>query len=259
MSVADMEARAMQVLDLPYYLITTQTITRQQDLAIQQILAQLAAALHKMAFDFRVLQSPPFGEWAEPFAKKQVGSSAMPFKRNPINMENVNSLARYVAGLVSPAWDNASQAILERSLDDSANRRLFQPEAFLATDEMLKRMNRIFKDMVIDYKAIAENLAKYGPFAGTERVLMALVTAGVSRDDAHEWLRENSLQAWQTMRETGENPLVELVQNDARIGAKMPASAIPHLLSAHDHIGTAKTRALQLAQQIRQITTPANS
>jgi adenylosuccinate lyase len=81
-----------------------------------------------------------------------------------------------------------------------------------------------------------------------------LVKAGVSRDDAHEWLRDNSLQAWQAMRETGENPLVELIQGDERIVAKMPASSIPQLLSAHDHTGTAQTRALQLAQQIRQLT-----
>ncbi|MCA9974660.1 MAG: adenylosuccinate lyase, partial [Anaerolineales bacterium] len=113
-----MEASAMRYLDLPYFPIATQTYTRQQDLRVQQVLARIAASLHKFALDFRVLQSPPFGEWAEPFAQKQVGSSAMPFKRNPINTENICSLARYVAALPAVAWDNASQAILERSLDD---------------------------------------------------------------------------------------------------------------------------------------------
>jgi len=87
-SPIEMESKAMSLLELPYFPITTQTYTRQQDLRVQQDLAGIAASLHKFALDFRVLQSPPFGEWAEPFGKKQVGSSAMPFKRNPINMEN---------------------------------------------------------------------------------------------------------------------------------------------------------------------------
>ncbi|MCP4417807.1 MAG: adenylosuccinate lyase, partial [Chloroflexi bacterium] len=155
MDALQMEAVAMAVLDLPYFPIATQTYTRQQDLRVQQILAGIAASLHKFALDFRILQSPPFGEWAEPFGKKQVGSSAMPFKRNPINAENICSLARYVAGLPAVAWDNASQAILERSLDDSANRRLFQAEGFLATDELLHRATRLVAEMVLDEQAIA--------------------------------------------------------------------------------------------------------
>ena len=88
-SAETMEAAAMQILTLPYFPIATQTYTRQQDLRVQQTLAGIAASLHKFALDFRILQSPPFGEWAEPFGQKQVGSSAMPFKRNPINTENI--------------------------------------------------------------------------------------------------------------------------------------------------------------------------
>jgi adenylosuccinate lyase len=86
-----MEAAAMAQLELPYFPVATQTYSRQQDLRVQQVLAGIAASLHKFAMDFRILQSPPFGEWAEPFAKNQVGSSAMPFKRNPINTENICS------------------------------------------------------------------------------------------------------------------------------------------------------------------------
>ncbi|MEM7336638.1 MAG: adenylosuccinate lyase, partial [Chloroflexota bacterium] len=212
MSALEMEQRAMAVLNLPAFPIATQTYTRQQDLRIQQVLAGIAASLHKFALDFRVLQSPPFGEWAEPFGKKQVGSSAMPFKRNPINTENICSLARYVAGLPAVAWDNASQAILERSLDDSANRRIFQSEGFLATDELLKRSIRIVSEMVIDETAVARNMAIYGPFAATERVLMVLVGAGGSRQDGHEWIRDASLQAWAALREGQDNPLVSLLQ-----------------------------------------------
>lgn len=254
-SAATMEAAAMQYLNLPFFPIATQTYTRQQDLRVQQILANIAASLHKFALDFRILQSPPFGEWAEPFGKKQVGSSAMPFKRNPINTENICSLARFVAGLITPAWDNASQAILERSLDDSANRRLFQPEGFLAVDEMLLRAVHLVQEMGIDEAAIAKNLAVYGPFAATERVLMALVTAGASRQDGHEWLRENSLRAWQTVKDgAAANPLTTYLTQDTRLLAYLTSQQIESLMHAEDHVGTAPTRALALAQTIREIT-----
>ena len=250
MGALEMEAVAMAVLDLPYFSIATQTYTRQQDLRVQQVLAGIAASLHKFALDFRVLQSPPFGEWAEPFGKKQVGSSAMPFKRNPINTENICSLARYVAGLPAVAWDNASQAILERSLDDSANRRLFQAEGFLAADELLCRATRIVREMVIDEPAIARNMAIYGPFAATERVLMALVAAGASRQDGHEWIRAASLQAWTALREGQANPLLNLLLADERIGQFLTAEQITRLMQADDHVGTAVIRARALAQNI---------
>ncbi|MCB8979494.1 MAG: adenylosuccinate lyase [Ardenticatenaceae bacterium] len=253
MDALQMEAAAMAVLELPYFPIATQTYTRQQDLRVQQVLAGIAASLHKFALDFRVLQSPPFGEWAEPFGKKQVGSSAMPFKRNPINTENICSLARYVAGLPAVAWDNASQAILERSLDDSANRRLFQAEGFLATEEIVRRATRIVAEMVIDEQAIARNMAIYGPFAATERVLMALVAAGASRQDGHEWIREASLQAWAVLRDGRSNPLVELLLTDERIGQFLAADQVRELMKAEGHVGTAVTRARTFAQTVREV------
>ncbi len=248
-----MEAAAMAVLDLPYFPIATQTYTRQQDLRVQQVLAGIAASLHKFALDFRILQSPPFGEWAEPFGQKQVGSSAMPFKRNPINTENICSLARYVAGLPAVAWDNASQAILERSLDDSANRRLFQAEGFLATDELLRRATRLVAEMSIDEQAIARNMAIYGPFAATERVLMALVAAGASRQDGHEWIREASLQAWAVLRDGRSNPLLELLLADERIGQFLAADEVRELMKAEGHVGTAVSRARAFAQTVRDV------
>ncbi len=252
-SPEEMEATAMAVLELPYFPIATQTYTRQQDLRVQQVLAGIAASLHKFALDFRILQSPPFGEWAEPFGKGQVGSSAMPFKRNPINTENICSLARYVAGLPAVAWDNASQAILERSLDDSANRRIFQADGFLATDEMLRRAVRLVREMAIDERAMARNMAIYGPFAATERVLMALVAAGASRQDGHEWIREASLQAWAEMKEGKPNPLVEILTHDMRILAYVGVDAVRGLMQAEGHVGTAVIRARAFAQTIHDV------
>ncbi|MCA9935565.1 MAG: adenylosuccinate lyase [Anaerolineales bacterium] len=259
-SAEEMEAIAMQQLALPYFPIATQTYTRQQDLRVQQVLAGIAASLHKFALDFRVLQSPPFGEWAEPFGKKQVGSSAMPFKRNPINTENICSLARYVAGLPAVAWDNASQAILERSLDDSANRRIFQAEGFLAVDEMLLRAARVVKEMVVDETAVQRNMSIYGPFAATERVLMALVAAGGSRQEGHEWIREASLQAWAALRNGEANPLVDLLCADERITQFVPPAQVQKLMDATAHTGTAVSRARAFAQSMRaeleQISSP---
>ena len=248
----EMEAAAMAVLELPYFSIATQTYTRQQDLRLLQALAGIAASLHKFALDFRVLQSPPFGEWAEPFGQKQVGSSAMPFKRNPINTENICSLARYVAALPAVAWDNASQAILERSLDDSANRRIMLAEAFLATDELLRRAGRVVAEMVVDETAVQRNLSTYGPFAATERVLMALVAAGASRQEGHEWIREASLEAWAALRRGEENSLVSLLVGDERIGRYLAADQVRELMDAGGYVGTAVIRAHEFAQTIRQ-------
>ena len=141
-------------------------------------LAGLCASLHKFAFDVRVLQSPPFGEWSEPFGEKQVGSSAMPFKRNPITAENIDSLARLVAALPRVAWDNMALSLLERTLDDSANRRLLLPEAFLLTDEVVARSQALVAGLRIWPGPTARNLRDYGVFAATERVLMAAAQAG---------------------------------------------------------------------------------
>ena len=114
------------------------------------LLAGLGASLHKFAFDLRLLQSAPIGELSEPFGKQQVGSSAMPFKRNPINAEKINSLARLLAQMPRIAWDNAANSLLERTLDDSANRRTILPEAFLICDELLITAKRILSGLQVN-------------------------------------------------------------------------------------------------------------
>ncbi|MDX1415982.1 MAG: adenylosuccinate lyase [Candidatus Promineifilaceae bacterium] len=250
MDAVEMEAAAMEILNLPYYTIASQTYTRQQDLRVQQVLAGLAASLHKFALDFRMLQTPSIGEWAEPFAKGQVGSSAMPFKRNPINAENICSLARYLAAMPGIAWQNAAQAILERSLDDSANRRLMQAESFLVADELLRRSIRILEDILINKDAMAKNLARFGPFAASERILMALVKAGASRQDGHEWLREMSLRAWEAVQGGEENPLPDLIAADDQVRQYLSLETIQQLMDVSAYTGTAAQRARALAGEI---------
>lgn len=250
LTAGQMETLAMARLDLPYFAVTSQTYTRQQDLRVVQELAGIASSLHKFALDFRLLQSPPFGEWAEPFGKRQVGSSAMPFKRNPIIAENICSLARTVAAQTAVAWDNAGQAILERSLDDSANRRVFLPESFLAVDEIVRRATSLVEGMTIDRGQAERNLARYGPFAATERVLMALVRAGADRQEAHEWLREVSLKAWGAIQDGEPNPLPALLVADERLTGFITPSAISELMDVKTYTGTAAERARSMAVEI---------
>ena len=251
MTPREMETHIMKALDLEAFEIAHQTYPRRQDWDVLNALAGFAMTAYKFAFDLRLLQSPPFGEWGEPFGKKQIGSSAMPFKRNPINAENMNSLARFVATLPRVAWDNAAHSLLERTLDDSGNRRAVLPEAFLAVDELLKRMQRLLDGMHIDDVSIQRNLQAYGTFAATERVLMEAVRQGGNRQALHEVIREHSMTAWDALRRGDENPLVKLFQGDERITSLVDASEIPALLQADAHIGDAPQRARNLAQMIR--------
>ncbi len=250
-----MEAHIMGALGLQPFLIATQTYPRRQDWDILNSLAGLSLTVYRLAFDLRLLQSPVFGEWAEPFGSAQVGSSAMPFKRNPINAENIDSLARYVAALPRVAWDNAAHNLLERTLDDSANRRLLFPEAFLATDEILNRVQHVLAGLRIDDHAIQRNLNTYGIFAATERLLMAAARAGGNRQELHEIIREHSLAVWESLRTSAENPLRNRLCADSRLTALLPVEQIHELLRADAYIGDAPERARTLAAHIRDVIT----
>jgi adenylosuccinate lyase len=251
--LSEFEMKLSKSLDLPFFSVSSQVYPRKQDLDVISALAGLGASLYKLAFDLRLLQSPPIGELAEPFGEKQVGSSAMPFKRNPIRSEKINSLARYLASLPRIAWDNAAHSLLERTLDDSANRRILLPEAFLATDELLQTANGIFANLQIDEAAIARNLDIYGPFAATERVLMALVKAGADRQVMHERIRAHAMKAWETLGRGGENPLVDYLCKDSEVGEYLSEQEIQRLMSARTHVGDAPQRARALAKTIREI------
>ncbi len=251
MSPAEMEARAMAALGLDAFPIATQVYSRKQDYRILTVLAGMSASLYRFAFDLRLLQSPPIGEWSEPFGAKQVGSSAMPFKRNPINAENMDSLARYVAALARVAWDNAAHSLLERTLDDSANRRLILPGAFLASEELLRRGHRILTGLRIREEGIGRNLAAYGTFAATERLLMALSRAGADRQEMHELIRRSAMDAWEAVQRGNPNPLADRLANDPEVQRYLPADRVRELLDATRYVGDAPERARRMATVLR--------
>ncbi len=252
-SPAELESIVMDELGLEAFPVTTQVYPRKQDYRVLTALAGLAASLYRLAFDVRILQSPPFGEWHEPFAPHQVGSSAMPFKRNPIHAENVDSLARYVAALPRVAWDNAAHSLLERTLDDSANRRVILAAAFLATDEMLKRARRILNGIRFNEAAIARNVRLYGGFAATEGLLMELVNAGADRQLMHERIRQHAMEAWQAVERGEPNPLAERLRQDPEVLQYLSSDRVQEILEKGTlgQVGDAPQRACQVARRIR--------
>jgi adenylosuccinate lyase len=248
----DLEQKILSAFGLEAFEITHQTYPRRMDYDILSVLAGFGATAYKFAFDLRILQSPVIGEWQEPFGTRQIGSSAMPFKRNPIHSENIDSMARYLAGLPRVAWDNSAHHLLERTLDDSANRRVVLPEAFLTADEILTRMTRLISGMRIDENSLKRTLRTYGVFAATERLLMEAGRRGGNRQELHEVIRQHSLSAWEALRQDQPNPLIGLLQEDRHFTDLIPAEDIPDLLTAEAHIGDAPERARRLAGMIRE-------
>ncbi len=250
----DLEGRVMARLGLEAFPVATQTYPRKQDWLVLNALAGLAGSLYRFAFDLRILQAQPFGEWSEPFGEHQVGSSAMPFKRNPVNAENINSLARFVAALPRVAWDNAAHSLLERTLDDSGNRRLILPQAFLLCDEMVNRVHPILRELVIREDATNAKMMVYGTFAATERLLMELVRTGADRQAMHELIRRHSMTSWEIIQRdaSAANPLPDRLATDPTILEHLPAEQVRTLLDASRYVGDAPQRARAMAAQIRQ-------
>lgn len=252
LSSQGMEDQIMQRLGLPTFAVVHQTYPRRQDWNVLNALAGLAMTAYKFAFDLRLLQSPPIGELGEPFGQRQIGSSAMPFKRNPIHSENIDSLARFVAALPRIAWDNAAHSLLERTLDDSANRRVLLPESLLATDEILTRLLRLLNGLRVDEHAIRRNLEAYGIFAATERLLMEAVRRGGDRQEWHEWIREHSMRAWEALRQGAENPLRKLLLEDSRVQEVFTQPEAEALLNVEHYVGDAPARSRALVARIRE-------
>lgn len=246
-----LEATVMKALGLEAHLITTQVYPRSQDYAVISALAGLAASLHKFAFDIRLMQSPGFAALREPFGSDQVGSSAMPFKRNPVAVEKVCSLAREVSAWTQVAWGNAANSLLERTLDDSANRRTMLPEVFLACDEMMLTLNNVIDGFIIEEDDINLQLARHGSFMALERVLTLAVQEGGDRQELHESLRQHSMTSLEAVHEGRPNPLIDLVAQDPLFLKYLQPARIKELLDSTTYSGLASERALEMANRIR--------
>lgn len=248
-----MEKEVMQMLNIKPVDISTQVYSRKIDFLILTVLASIASSVAKFAADLRILQSPTIGEWSEPFGEKQVGSSAMPFKKNPINSEKICSLARMVAAFPIVALENATHSYLERTLDDSANRRIVTPEAFLAVDEILDTAKKLVDGMIINEKRIAYNLSQYAPFIASEGILMQAVKNGANRQEIHEVLRDCAMKAWNDVAEGKANPMATLLKENKEIAKYLSQDEIEKQLHVASHIGTAVKRASDLAAKIKSL------
>ena len=198
------------------YPVSGQTYSRKVDFQVQSTLAGIATSISKLAHDLRLLAH--LREVEEPFEDEQVGSSAMPYKRNPMRAERMCALARHVIVLAQdPAFTAATQW-LERTLDDSANRRLSIPDAFLATDSCLVLLENVAGGLVVNPEVIRRNLAEHLPFMATETILMHAVTKGGDRQQLHERIRRHSLEAAQRMKEGVPVDLLERIASDEAFG-----------------------------------------
>lgn len=198
--------------------VTGQTYSRKFDARVVGCLSQIAQSAHKFANDLRLLAG--LKEMEEPFASKQIGSSAMAYKRNPMRSERMTALARYVIGLQPIAAQTAAEQWLERTLDDSATRRLALSEGFLAADAILLIYANVADGLVVYPKTIERHMAEELPFMATENILMAAVRAGGDRQELHEAIRLHSQQAALKVKaEGGENDLLERLRGDAAFAA----------------------------------------
>lgn len=216
------------------YAVTGQTYSRKVDAQVLSALSGIGQSAHKAGNDVRILQNRK--ELEEPFEKHQIGSSAMAYKRNPMRSERMCSLARFAISLTANAEDTAATQWMERTLDDSANRRLSLPQSFLAIDAVLILYRNIVDGMVVYPKVIEKHLNEELPFMATEEFLMAGVEAGGDRQDLHELIRVHSQAAGAEVKvHGGKNDLIERLQKDPAFAGCDLASA----LDARKYIGRA--------------------
>ncbi len=202
------------------YPVSGQTYSRKVDTRVLNVLAGIAASAHKMSNDIRLLQH--LKEVEEPFEKSQIGSSAMAYKRNPMRSERIASLSRYViVDALNPAITSATQWF-ERTLDDSANKRLSVPEGFLAIDGILDLCLNVVDGLVVYPKVIEKRLMAELPFMATENIMMDAVKAGGDRQELHERIRELSMEAGRNVKVNGgDNNLLELIAADPAFGLSL--------------------------------------
>ena len=195
------------------YPVTGQTYTRKVDAQVLAALSGIAQSAHKAGSDIRILQSRK--EIEEPFEKHQIGSSAMAYKRNPMRSERMCALSRFAMSLAANGDHTMATQWMERTLDDSANRRLSLPQSFLAIDATLILYRNITDGLVVYPKVIAKHLGEELPFMATEEILMAAVQAGGDRQTLHEQIRVHSQEAGRQVKEHGQaNDLIDRLKDD---------------------------------------------
>ena len=232
------------------YPVSGQTYSRKVDAFVLNVLAGIAASAHKMSNDIRLLQH--LKEVEEPFEKSQIGSSAMAYKRNPMRSERIASLARYVMiDALNPAITSATQWF-ERTLDDSANKRLSIPEAFLAVDGILDLCLNVVDGLVVYDKVIAKHLMGELPFMATENIMMDAVKAGGNRQELHEKIRELSMEAGAHVKREGrENDLLALIAQDPAFN--LTEEELQRTMEPARYVGRAP---LQVDRFLREVVDP---
>jgi adenylosuccinate lyase len=230
--------------------VTGQTYTRKLDAFVLGVVAGVAASAAKFSSDIRMLQS--FGELEEPFETEQVGSSAMAYKRNPMRAERISSLARFVNSLEGNANQTHAVQYFERTLDDSANRRLVIPEMFLATDAILVLMANICSGLEVHPAVIERRMSAELPFMATEQLIVRAVRAGGDRQIAHETIRKHSLAAARALKDGAErNNLLERLATDRTFGLKL--KDLESVLDPQRFVGRAPQ---QVDEFLRDVITP---
>ena len=237
------------------YPVSGQTYSRKVDSRVLNVLSGIAQSAHKFSNDIRLLQH--LKEIEEPFEKNQIGSSAMAYKRNPMRSERIASLSNYVmADALNPAFTAATQWF-ERTLDDSANKRVSVPEAFLAIDGILDLYLNVVDGLVVYDKVIYQRFMKEIPFMATENIMMDAVKRGGNRQELHELIREYSMQAGATVKKEGkDNNLVDLIAADPAFG--MTKEEIEAILEPKNFVGRAPEQTEEFITEVVKPVLDAN-
>lgn len=224
------------------YGVTGQTYPRKFDYNVLCVLSQMAQSAYKFSNDVRILQN--MKEIEEPFEKSQIGSSAMAYKRNPMRSERMGSLARFVISLPMNSAITAGTQWFERTLDDSANRRIVNAQAFLALDGILNIYMNVSENLVVYDKVIARHIAAELPFMATENIMMECVKAGGNRQELHERIRVLSMEAGRNVKVNGgENNLIELIKKDNMFASVK--DSLDEILDARKFIGRAPSQVVE--------------
>ena len=243
-----LEARIAQKLGgLPVFAVSGQTYPRKLDARVLNLLSSLGISAYRFAQDVRLLQAR--GELEEPFGASQIGSSAMAYKRNPIRCERICSLSRHLTALAQDATATACAQWCERTLDDSANRRIALPEAFLTADAVLELVVYVARGLRVYPKMCEKNLREALPFIATEDILMEAVKRGGDRQSAHERIREHAQQAALRVKEEGaDNDLLQRIAQDAAL--PLTLDELGALLEPSKYVGLAPLQTERFVQEM---------